>query len=160
VENFYRDVICRDPRFRLPARCSDLLLLEPRTRELVSLVVEEARAEGVHLMAYETYRSRERQARLFDRGATRLREVGVHHYGLAVDLVREVDGDPSWKGSFAILGRLVRKHGLIWGGDWGDPSRPHTFVDPVHLQRVPLSMQGELFRGTFYPDADYDPRKA
>ena len=43
----------------------------------------------------------------------------VHHYGLAADVVKMVDGEPSWKGSFDVLGPLARKNGLIWGGDWG-----------------------------------------
>lgn len=157
MSNFYREVIVRDLRFHLPGRCSDSMLLEPRTRELASAVVEGARAEGVRLMVYETYRSRERQTLLHDRGATKLREVGVHHYGLAFDLVRDVDGEPSWKGSFAVLGRLGRKYGLVWGGDWGDPTKKHSFVDAVHLQRISVARQGDLFRGVFYPDDSYDP---
>jgi hypothetical protein len=45
--------------------------------------------------------------------ATKLKTVGVHHYGLACDLVKDIAGEPSWKGDFAFLGRLAKKHRLI-----------------------------------------------
>lgn len=157
VESFYEDVLRPSPAFTSPRRCADLALLEPETREKIQAVVEGARARGVALMVYETFRSRERQQLLYDRGASRLREVGVHHYGLACDLVRDVGGDPSWKGSFALLGELGRLHGLVWGGDWGRPGRKPKLFDPVHLQRISVARQKELFRGTWYPGEDYDP---
>lgn len=157
--NFREDVIRQDPRYTQPRRCSDVDLLEPRTRELILAVVGEARRRGTELMVYETFRSQARQRLLYDRGATRLRTVGVHAYGLACDLVRDVGGEPSWKGDFSLLGELARVHGLVWGGDWGNPGVKHSLVDPVHLQRVSVARQGELFRGTWYPGDDYDPRQ-
>src|SRR2546426_1977955 len=79
---------------------------------------------------------------------------------LACDLVKAVAEEPSWKGDFSFLGKLAHDHRLIWGGDWGDSSVPHTFVDAVHVQRCAVSMQPALFRGSFYPDAQYDPYAA
>jgi hypothetical protein len=108
-------------------------------------------------MVYETYRSRQRQKLLFDRGATKLEQVGVHHYGLACDIVKSVNGQPSWKGDFSFLGRLAKKHGLIWGGDWGRPGSPNRFVDAVHVQRCAVARQKRLFAGTWYPDDSYNP---
>jgi hypothetical protein len=155
--NFYEDVVRKDPRYYLSARCADLSLLEPGTRSRVLAVLDEAASRRVHLAPYETYRSLSRQFLLYKHGATKLRDVGVHHYALAVDLVREVSGEPSWKGDFSILGELGRKHGLVWGGDWGEPDKHHSFVDAVHLQRVSVVDQGRLFAGSFYPDDAYDP---
>jgi hypothetical protein len=108
-------------------------------------------------MAFETYRSRERQQLLFQQKVTKLQNVGVHHYGLAADIVRSVGGHPSWKGDFSIMGRLARKHGLVWGGDWGRPGVKPSFVDPVHVQRCTVGRQKLLFDGTWYPDEAYDP---
>lgn len=156
--NFYVDVICRDPRYSLSRKVSDLALLEPTTRDLAKAMVADALGRGVHLMVYETFRSRSRQLALYDRGASHLREVGVHNYGLAFDLVRDLgDGEPSWKGNFSLIGVLARQRGLIWGGDWGDPSRKHSNVDVYHVQRCSLARQRNLFRGTWYPDASYNP---
>lgn len=94
---------------------------------------------------------------LFERGATRLPKVGVHHFGLAADIVRVVGGSPAWKGDFSFLGGLARKHGLIWGGDWGRPGSIPRFVDAVHVQRVTVARQAALLAGKWYPSESYDP---
>jgi hypothetical protein len=155
--SFYTDVISRDARFSSLARINDSAMLEPVTRQLVEGVLSAARQMGIQVMLYETYRSRERQQELFNQGATRLRTVGVHHYGLACDIVRVVSGEPSWKGDFSFLGQLALSGGLIWGGDWGAPQIKHSFVDSVHVQRCTVARQGDLFAGAWYPDSAYNP---
>jgi hypothetical protein len=155
--NFFTDVIEKSPKFGSKKRVAALALLEPETRKRVRAIIADAKEHGLKLMVFETYRSSARQAELFNQGATMLKRVGVHHYGLACDLVRDVNGEPSWKGDFALLGRLAHHHGMIWGGDWGKPDVHHSFVDPVHVQRCTIERQASLFRGTFYPAADYNP---
>jgi hypothetical protein len=157
VANFYTNVIEPDPRFDSKARIDDIDLLEPVTRALVQAIVSGAQALGFPVMVYETYRSQARQEELFAIGATQLRLVGVHHYGLACDIVKMVNGEPSWKGDFSFLSHLARAHGLIWGGDWGDATARHSFVDVVHVQRCTVARQVGLFRGEWYPDASYNP---
>ena len=155
--NFFSDVILKDSRLYSTARVSDLSLLEPVTRRLVQQIVDAARQMSIEVMVYETYRSQARQLELFNNGATKLRQVGVHYYGLACDIVRAVGGEPSWKGDFSFLGELAHCTGLIWGGDWGDPTIQHSFFDSVHVQRCTVARQGALFAGTFYPDDIYNP---
>jgi len=155
--NFYTDVISQDARFDSLTRISDPSLLEPMTRQLVARLVSSAHQMGIEVMVYETYRSQSRQQALFDNGATKLRRVGVHHYGLACDIVRVVSGEPSWKGDFSFLGQLAQSSGLIWGGDWGAPNIKHSFIDSVHVQRCTVARQGGLFAGTWYPDDIYNP---
>lgn len=155
--NFYTDVISKDARIDSAARIGDPALLEPITRQLVEGLVASAHQMGIEVMIYETYRSQARQQALFNNGATKLRTVGVHHYGLACDVVRVVRGEPSWKGDFAFLGQLAHASGLIWGGDWGDPNIKHSFVDSVHVQRCTVARQGDLFAGNWYPDDRYNP---
>ena len=75
----------------------------------------------------------------------------MHHYGLAADLVREVNGEPSWKGDFSFLGKLAAQEGLVWGGDW------KGFVDSVHVQRLAVDDQPRLFTELWYPRDDYEP---
>jgi hypothetical protein len=157
VGSFFTDVISKDPRFNSVARVNDLALLEPFTRELVQRVVAGAKNLGIDLMVFETYRSEARQQDLFRQHATKLLQVGVHHYGLACDIVKVVNGEPSWKGDFSFLGQLAQSAGLIWGGDWGDPSAKHTFVDAVHVQRCTIARQTELFASAWYPDNTYNP---
>lgn len=158
--NFFTDVLQRDERFHSRKPLNDLDLLEPVTRSLVQQVIQEAGTLGISLMAFETYRSQDRQMDLFDQGKSQLHTVGVHHYGLACDLVRDVCGAPSWEGDFSFLKVITRRHRLIWGGDWGTPCQPHKLYDAVHVQRCSVARQGALFRGEWYPDDDYDPYAA
>ncbi len=155
--SFFTNVISQDTRFSSTARISDCSLLEPVTRQLAERLLASAQQMGINLMIFETYRSQERQLALFDGGATKLRAVGVHHYGLACDIVRVVGGEPCWKGDFAFMGQLAQSCGLIWGGDWGAPHIKHNFIDSVHVQRCTVARQGDLFSGVWYPDAAYNP---
>jgi len=157
VGTFYSEVIAKDSRFNSLARVFDASLLEPMTRQLVERLLDSANKMGVELMIYETYRSPDRQQELFNSGASKLRTVGVHHYGLACDIVRLVGGEPCWKGDFTFLGQLAQSCGLIWGGDWGAPHIKHSFIDSVHVQRCTVVRQGDLFAGVWYPDESYNP---
>lgn len=150
--NFYTDVIRKDPRFKSVQVVDDMALLEPVTRKIVKQIIADAAEAGVKLMVYETYRSQARQTKLYKKGATKLETVGVHHYGLACDLVRNIGGEPSWKGDFKIVGKLAKKYKMIWGGVW-------KFRDEYHVQRCTVARQKSLFSGAWYPDEDYDPYK-
>jgi hypothetical protein len=155
--SFFTDVIEKDPGFKSLKRINALALLEPVTRAAVQKIIEDSKVLGLDMMVFETFRSQARQQQLFAQGATKLRTVGVHNDGLACDIVKVVGGEPSWKGDFSFLGLLARKHGLIWGGDWGTPGQHHTFIDSVHVQRCSIARQPDLFRGEWYPDDAYNP---
>lgn len=157
MSNFFKDVIMKDSRLNSVACISDPNLLEPITRQLVSDIIAAAKAQGINLMIFETYRSQARQKHLFDTGKSKLEKVGVHHYGLACDIVLDVHGNPSWDSDFAFLGKLVHTHKMIWGGDWGTPNQHHSFIDADHVQRCRIKRQDALFAGTWYPDDAYNP---
>ncbi len=157
--NFYRDVLTKLPLFNSPLRVSSLDYLEPVTRAAVQGILADAMAQKTPLMVFETYRSQHRQQLLFQQGATQLDEVGCHSFGVACDLVKDIEGDPSWKGDFTFLGVLAKKHGLISGIDWGAPGKAHGFIDACHVQRISVQDQPKLFDATFYPDDTYNPYK-
>jgi hypothetical protein len=157
--SFYTTSILNNPLAHTTKVVNSLDFLEPITRELVQQIITEAEANGVHLMVFETYRSKERQQLLFERGVTKLKNVGVHHYGLTCDIVRSVNGELSWKGDFSLLGHLAHAKKLIWGGDWGNPNIKHSFIDVYHVQRCSIQKQAALFSGQWYPDDNYDPYK-
>src|ERR1700677_4009829 len=127
--NFYESVIKLDPRFTSPEPCRDLNLLEPVTRAAVLAIMADAKAMGIELMVTETFRSCQRQLALYAQGATSLKNVGVHHYGLAADFAKVIDGNASWAGDWSFLRDLAEKRGLISGLDWGQPAVRHSFVD-------------------------------
>jgi D-alanyl-D-alanine carboxypeptidase len=157
MANFYQDVIVNDPRFDSVNRIDDINLLEPVTRQAVQSIITDANAQGTPVMVYETYRSQERQTQLYNQGVTQLKTVGVHHFGLACDIVKNVGGQPNWDSDFSFLGVLAKKYDLIWGGDWGHPGVQPGFVDNDHVQRCAVADQPALFDLTWYPDAAYDP---
>jgi hypothetical protein len=157
MNNFFTDIILQDPRMESTERISDLSTLEPVTRKLVQNIIKDAAAHGMELMVFETFRSKNRQKMLFDQGSTQLLNVGVHHYGLACDIVKKVNGEPSWKGDFSLLGQLAKNYGLIWGGNWGTPEIHHSFIDVYHVQRCTIASQASLFSGEWYPGDNYNP---
>jgi hypothetical protein len=123
-------------------------MLEPNFRTKVVRILQ---TSPLPLQVFETYRSAERQVLLYEQRATELRTVGVHHYGLACDIVKSINGEPSWKGDFSFLGKLAESVGVVWGGSWT------TIKDMDHVQWCDLRDQPQLFAGTWYPDANYNP---
>lgn len=153
--NFYTDFIQKWDEFHSTQICSQFALLAPLMKQKIQAILADAHAEGHNMMLYESYRSTERQEMLFQQGKTKLQHIGVHHYGLAADIVYVVNGQPSWSGDFSVLGRLAVAHGLIWGGDWGAPNEHHDFIDNDHVQLIHVDQQDALFDGTFYPEVGY-----
>jgi hypothetical protein len=156
--SFYTAVVKPDPRFHSINICRDVDLLEPGMRAAVAGVIADAHAAGHDLRIAETFRSAARQVHLFEQGFSQLRNVGVHNYGLACDFNLFVDGVYESDGEkYTFLVDLAKAHGLISGIDWGSPHLKHSFRDWDHVQRVPVQMQGQLFRGAWYPGEDYSP---
>jgi hypothetical protein len=151
MSNFYLDLIKPSRHFETTECYSGLDLLFPPFRKSVEAILVDAEAAGHKMMVFETYRSQARQEQLFADGKSELKTVGVHHYGLAADIVFVVNGQPNWDGDFALLRDLADKHGLISGVDWGSPGVHHSFVDSDHVQLVHIDQQPALFAGTWYP---------
>ena len=133
-----------DRRYTSIERVSDPILLFPPFRLKIESILAEAKGLGQEFVLFETYRSTQRQAQLFAEGRTKLARVGVHHYGLAADLVRRIEGRLVWEADYALLGKLAKRRGLTWGGDW-------RFRDEVHVQGIPVSDQSRLFSGVWFP---------
>lgn len=148
--NFYQDVIVKDHRFHSVQPINDLMLLEPNMRRKVLAILDESKKQGHPLYVFETYRSTDRQLKLYEQGATQLKKVGVHHYGLACDLVQKnAKGEYDWNMNYNFLGMIAGNHGLVWGGSW-------RFKDVVHVQWLKVGDQTKLFNGSFYPDNSYN----
>jgi D-alanyl-D-alanine carboxypeptidase len=155
--NFFTDVIKKSPKLTSKKRVADMALLEPETRKRVRAIIADAKEHGLKLMVFETYRSGVRQTELFNQGATKLKKVGVHHYGLACDLVRDVNGEPSWKGDFDLLGRLAHHHGLIWGGDWETPMFTTALSILFTCNAAPSSVKQPYFEARSIPTPPTTP---
>jgi hypothetical protein len=158
MASFYSDVLVKSPAFNSIETQKSADLLEPGTRAAVAALIPDAAAHGHHLIVLETYRSSRRQLQLFNQHFTELRNVGCHGYGVACDLgIAGPNGAVNWKADYTLLRALAKKHGLIWGGDWGTPKCQHSFRDMDHVQRIPVFRQNEMFAGNWYPATNYDP---
>ena len=118
-------------------RVSDVDILYPPFCCSVIRIFAAARSENLTICVYETYRSQERQLELFNNGATKLKKNGMHHFGVAADLVFvDAQNNPRWdaKYNWARLGVIGQGLGLEWGGSWS------SFVDKPHFQLVPATV--------------------
>jgi hypothetical protein len=155
--SFYTEVLQPHPLFHSESPIRDIALLEPEFRRRVEAIIAAAATDGVTLRPLETYRSIELQQAYFERGVTKLRTVGVHHYGLACDLGIVEAGQVNWKADYSVLGKYACAAKVVWGGDWGAPTVPHSFRDMDHVQRITVGDQEKLFDGSWYPDDSYEP---
>jgi hypothetical protein len=156
--SFLTDVIQKDIRFNSTAECRDPTLLEPHFRTVVEAIIADAASHGWKLEIGETFRSKARQEYLFAKGATELKDVGVHGYGLACDLLYINNGKYDTIGPhYSFLMGLCKVHSCpwgdtVWGGNWDEPNLPHSFRDWDHIQAITLAEQPKLFSGEWYPE--------
>jgi peptidoglycan L-alanyl-D-glutamate endopeptidase CwlK len=75
--------------------------------------------------------------------------LSAHNYGIATDFVRMLDEKtPSWEPQdYDVLGEVFAKLGLVWGGGFTRPDRPHvqwrSFVSGPQLAEL-----RDIFVGT------------
>ncbi len=91
--------------------------------------VEAARAAGLDVLIYCTYRSPEEQSELYTHGRTAPGPIvtnaragqSAHNFGLAFDGVPMIHGKPMWDEkhpSWDIYGTIATYMGLDWAGNW------------------------------------------
>lgn len=106
-------------------------LLYPPFARRVDEAIESCRKAGVHVMIFEGWRSPQRQASLYAQGRTAPGKVitkadawqSIHQLGLAVDIVFDKNGQPSWDGDYAKVAPHFQVFNLEWLGGIGD--KPH-----------------------------------
>jgi hypothetical protein len=98
---------------------------------------------GWEMMVTDGVRTVADQAALFAKGRTAPGRIvtkadGVVHrsnhqlhddgYGHALDHTFVVDGKPTWAENmpWELYGCMVKALGLVWGGSWTTPDRPHA----------------------------------
>lgn len=143
MSNWYKEKILLSPNYRTTNIISDISLLYPPFSFSIIKLFAEACKFGLRIRVFETYRSKERQASLYQQGRTKIKTNGMHHFGVAADVVyRDSKNNPIWKGDWKKLGQIGKKIGLYWGGDWKD------FVDSPHFQFIPALVkdQGKIIK--------------
>lgn len=135
--SWYSEKIKTNPAYMFIGRVNAVDMLYPPFACAIIKLFAKARSEGLMICLYETYRSQERQLELFNKGATKLKKNGMHHFGVAADLVfLNTNGNPSWDGKYnwARMGYIGQNLGLEWGGSWVD------FRDMPHFQFIPATV--------------------
>lgn len=148
--NWYEDGIKKHGRYQLTGLTSDVDILHPQFALSVLKLFINAHKEGLRVCIFETFRSQERQLDLFNKGKTKLSKNGMHHFGIAADVVfRTEKNQPIWQGDWAALGKIGKELGLYWGGDW------ESFRDYPHFQLIPATVgdQAKIIKGE-YPSCD------
>ena len=152
--SWYSEKIKPSPLYTQKQRTEVLSLLYPSFLFPLVTLFARARNEGLSVALYETYRSQERQLELFNQGATTLKKNGMHHFGVACDIVfLTATGNPSWAAThnWARLGAIGKSVGLEWGGSWSG------FTDKPHFQLIPATVaaQAKIIAGEYpsYPSS-------
>lgn len=130
---------------------NDLSILHPAFRNKVVKMLYECKKQGIELKVVETYRTPERQNLLKSRGYSMLNGGrSKHQHKIAVDVVPIVDGIMVWDDYklWKKIGKIGKKQGLIWGGDW------KRFRDYPHFE-YPCSIDEVEFLPL--PDTVYIP---
>ncbi|MBI3911812.1 MAG: M15 family metallopeptidase [Armatimonadetes bacterium] len=137
---------------RVPPLNRSLGDLHPDFRKKVDRWLKRLKEEKIQLVIGETYRSSERQARLYEKGRTLTGEVWApaevvtkalagrspHEWGLALDAypaggdgkpVYDVQSDAKMLEVMTRAAELADEEGIYWGGNF-----PGNFVDYPHFQ--------------------------
>lgn len=150
----YQEKIKSHPQYTNAQLVADVDILYPPFALSVLKIFARACESGLRLCIYETYRSQERQLELFNRGVTKLKNNGMHHFGIAADIVfLKGNNQPSWdpQHEWAKMGDLGKNLSLFWGGDW------EGFRDLPHFQLIEATVpeQAKIINGNYPP---YDPQ--
>ena len=96
----------------------------------------ECKKAGLNVLITETYRSQARQNYLYEQGRTRAGNIVTwtkdsNHTGrMAWDICKNVRGQEySDAAFFAKCGDIAKRLGIIWGGTWSTPDKPHFEIN-------------------------------
>lgn len=113
----------------------DIAALLPVAQRACRLFLSECEKEGLPVLITETYRSQERQRELYAQGRTAPGRVVTwtlnsrHTSRLAWDICKNKKGEEySDTSFFKACGRVAKRLGITWGGDWKTPDMPHFEV--------------------------------
>lgn len=110
---------------------SGLDKLTPAMRYRVENFLAAAVKQGLSILITETWRSKERQEYLYSLGRTQPGNVvtwtlqSKHIEGEAIDIGFVKDGKLTYEGDWQAVAKIGEKNGLLWGGRWPTPDKPH-----------------------------------
>lgn len=125
----------------------------------VATFFEKAKTKGYTLRVTSGYRTPEEQQVLYNQGrtvegvvVTNAKGLPVcesdHCKGLAVDIVDRYKGyNIDWN----LIGKLGKESGLLWGGDWAYPDKPHFYIK-VNNKSMDKNQVIDIWRAVIHAD--------
>lgn len=115
--------------------------LKPELREKLYQLEAEAKRQAITFKVICTERSQSEQNELFAKGRTTpgpkvtWTRKSNHLHGAAFDVAIMQGGKITWEPKeYLELGRIARKIGLVWGGDWKQKDYGHFELDEKSRQ--------------------------
>ncbi|CAH2213414.1 M15 family metallopeptidase [Tepidibacter aestuarii] len=110
--------------------------LHPYVKYLAEKFIEECKKQGIYVLIYSTFRSKEEQDKLYSQVRTTSGKKVInakggysyHNYGLAFDCVPIINNKAQWNriDLYNTMGKIGKNLGLEWGGDFKNiKERPH-----------------------------------
>jgi hypothetical protein len=136
IETFFLTSLMTSPDFLSTKPVDDIGLLFPPFLDKLkkSVILYKKSYPDQNIIFIETYRSNTLQEIYYNRGSSKLRQNGMHHYGIAADCMFEIDGQRTFKGDIELLRQIHTFNGLTILGMW----------DSLHVQFIPVSEQQQL----------------
>lgn len=109
----------------------DVSKLHPYVRMLGEALVKECHRQGMNVKLTECVRTKAEQDDCIRRGTSTVQYPYTYHaWGLAVDVCNNEVGNafPNDNNWWKRVGKIGKKLGFMWGGDWKSP------YDPPHFQ--------------------------
>lgn len=113
----------------------DISKLKENAQIACRLFLSECKREGLPVLITETLRTAERQKELYAQGRTKPGKIVTwtkksrHQSGLAWDICKNIKGGEYADTAFFIsCGRISKKLGITWGGDFKNKDMPHFEV--------------------------------
>lgn len=115
----------------------NLARVNPQLANRIRLMAAELREQGITIRVTSGLRTFAEQDALYAQGRTKPGPIvtnarggqSLHNYGLAVDVVPIVNGQPKWDVPESVwqkIGAAGKRQGMEWGGDWTNfKDRPH-----------------------------------
>lgn len=115
----------------------NLARVNPQLANRIRLMAAELKEQGITIRVTSGLRTFAEQDALYAQGRTKPGPIvtnarggqSLHNYGLAVDVVPIVNGQPNWNVPESVwqkIGAAGKRQGMEWGGDWTSfKDRPH-----------------------------------
>ena len=133
-------------------RVSSTNLLYPPFLIEMNVGLDRARKAGFEMYPFETYRSYARQNELYMQGRATPGKIVTnakprdswHHYGLAMDVARKVDGKWNWEFDPFEISKFFAGLQVTWGGSKDGPHYQWKHLLPIEKSKSIVEEAGVL----------------